>query len=109
MPHLRFRGLKEDNVAELSNALTKELATTMETTEDNFSFELIGTTFFSKGQRGGAYPFVEVLWFQRSQEIQDAAARIITQKVKQLCPQDDVAVIFVPLAKNSYYENGTHF
>lgn len=109
MPHLRFRGVNEQQVAELSNSLVKDLATTIETTEDNFSFELIGTQFFSRGQKGGAYPFVEVLWFQRSQEIQDAAAKIITEKVKLLCPHDDVAVIFVPLAKNSYYENGTHF
>ncbi|UYL09522.1 DUF1904 domain-containing protein [Bdellovibrio sp. SKB1291214] len=109
MPHLRFRGLKEDQVASLSQTLVKDLAAAIETGEDNFSFELIGSHYFSKGQPGGAYPFVEVLWFKRSQEIQDKSALIITEQVKKLCPQDDVAVIFVPLEKNAYYENGSHF
>ncbi|QLY24350.1 DUF1904 domain-containing protein [Bdellovibrio sp. KM01] len=109
MPHLRFRGMKEEHVSELSQSLVKDLAQSIETSEDNFSFELIQTQYFSKGNRGGAYPFVEVLWFQRSQEIQDKSAKIITEKIKKLCPQDDIAVVFVPLAKNSYYENGEHF
>jgi hypothetical protein len=101
--------MKENHVATLSQTLVKDLAAAIETGEDNFSFELIGSQYFSKGQPGGAYPFVEVLWFQRSQEIQDKSASIITEQVKKLCPQDDVAVIFVSLAKNSYYENGSHF
>ncbi|WP_413584736.1 DUF1904 domain-containing protein [Bdellovibrio sp. HCB274] len=109
MPHLRFRGINQDQVAKLSQTLPNNLAATMETTEDNFSIEHIHTDFFSKGQKGGAYPFVEVLWFQRSQEIQDQSAKIITEQVKQYCPNDDVAVIFVSLTKSAYYENGSHF
>ncbi len=109
MPHIRVRGMSEEHVAHLSQSLPQDLAPAMETSEDNFSIEWIASQYFSKGQRGGAYPFVEVLWFQRSQEIQDKSAKIITDKIKQLSPQDDIAVVFVPLAKNSYYENGEHF
>ncbi|WP_413575119.1 DUF1904 domain-containing protein [Bdellovibrio sp. HCB290] len=109
MPHLRFRGLNQNHVAKLSQTLPTELAPAMATGEDNFSFEYIHADFFNKGQSGGAYPFVEVLWFQRSQDIQDRSAKIITDHVKALCPQDDIAVIFVSLEKSAYYENGSHF
>ncbi|WP_413582064.1 DUF1904 domain-containing protein [Bdellovibrio sp. HCB288] len=109
MPHMRFRGMKAEQVANLSQTLPQQLAPAMETSEDNFSFELINTQYFTKGQSGGEYPFVEVLWFQRSQEVQDKSAMIITEKVKALFPQDDIAVIFIPLEKKNYYENGSHF
>jgi hypothetical protein len=56
-----------------------------------------------------SYPFIEVLWFARSSEIQDHSAKIITEAVKQVTASTDVVVVFFELAKNSYYENGAHF
>lgn len=109
MPHIRIRAVKKDHVCQLSQSLAPELAQVMNTAEDNFTFEFIATEFFSQGQPSASYPFVEVLWFARSQEVQDASARIITAKVKALTGVEDVVVVFQVLEKSSYYENGQHF
>jgi hypothetical protein len=112
MPHIRFRAVKEDHVEKLSALLCKDLAKAMETSEDNFTFELVATQFFAQGKKVESYPFVEVLWFARSQEIQNLSAKIITEKVKAieaLAAYEDVIVVFQALPKTSYYENGEHF
>ncbi|MCV6004836.1 DUF1904 domain-containing protein, partial [Escherichia coli] len=73
-------------------------------------FEYIYTTFFSEGEVSPAYPFVEVLWFDRGQETQDKVAKVITQQVRGVVGEDiDVAVIFSALSPNAYYDNGEHY
>lgn len=109
MPHLRFREIDESIVSQLSLELPPLLAPVMTTSEDNFTFEKIETVFYSFGRQQKSYPFVEVLWFQRSQEVQNETANIISQKVQMLTGQADVVVVFIPIPKNSYYENGNHF
>ncbi|MBO9665805.1 MAG: DUF1904 domain-containing protein [Bdellovibrio sp.] len=104
-----MRALTEDQVSTLSNTLVKDLAKAIGTGEDNFTFELVATKFFYQAQKVAGYPFIEVLWFPRSQEIQNACAKIITEKVKALAPAEDVAVIFMALPQTAYYENGDHF
>lgn len=81
----------------------------MNTASDNFTFELVQTQFFSAGAATESYPFIEVLWFARSQKVQDECAGIITRQLKQLGHYDDVVVVFQVLPKESYYENGVHF
>ena len=108
MPHIRLRGIEEKHVAALSASVVADLAKTIQTSVDNFTFELVSTKFFEKGQGVAGYPFVEVLWFPRSQEVQDAAAKLLTGEIKKLVDQD-VAVIFVALPPTAYYENGVHF
>ncbi|WP_374078224.1 DUF1904 domain-containing protein [Bdellovibrio bacteriovorus] len=109
MPHIRMRALKADHVRQLSADLSKDLAQVMNTSEDNFTFEAVATQFFTQGQLTDSYPFVEVLWFERPQEVQDNCARILTDKVKALTGAEDVVVVFHVLAKTAYYENGRHF
>ncbi|MNK06306.1 hypothetical protein D3C87_242010 [compost metagenome] len=109
MPHIRMRGLKIEQVQTLSLELAAPLAEAMETDIDNFTFESVQTLFFSQGQENPGYPFVEVLWFARSQEVQDTCAKIITGKIQSLQAYEYVTVVFQVLNKNSYYENGKHF
>jgi hypothetical protein len=109
MPHIRMRAISAEHVATLSSSLVPDLAQIIQTPVDNFTFELIETRFFEKGSLTKAYPFVEVLWFARSQEVQDACARLITDKVKALVPENDVAVVFTVVNATAYYENGSHF
>lgn len=109
MPHLRFRALDEQQVKTLSDTLVAPLAKAMNTTEDNFTFEHIGTRFFYRGEEIQSYPFVEVLWFARSKEIQRKAAAIITDQVKAAAEAPDVVVVFQALPEADYFENGKHF
>lgn len=109
MPHIRFRAVTADHVQSLSQSLTESLAQTMSTSPENFSFELVSTQFFEGGKPISSYPFVEVSWFARSQEVQDQSARLITEQIKKLIPNGDVVVVFHVLQQKSYYENGEHF
>ncbi|KHD87206.1 MAG: pseudouridine synthase [Bdellovibrio sp. ArHS] len=109
MPHIRTRAIKTEVVSQMSKELPKLLAAEMNTAEDNFTFEAVSTQFFNQGVTEESYPFVEVLWFARSQEVQDRCAQILTEKIKELTPAPDVVVVFQVLEKNAYYENGKHF
>lgn len=109
MPHVRFRAVKKEDVQKLSQTLPAELAPVMNTAQDNFTFELVQTQFFSAGAAVKSYPFIEILWFSRSQEVQDDCAGIITRQLKHLGHYEDVVVVFQVLSKASYYENGVHF
>ncbi len=110
MPHLRFRAVEKQTVQTLSETLVETLQPLMECPREDFTFEYIESTFFGEGKPSLAYPFVEVLWFDRGQKTQDAAAKIITQHVRGLVGSDiDVAVIFSALNTNAYYDNGDHY
>ena len=104
-----MRAMSAEHVSSLSQTLVEELATVMQTSADNFTFELVSTQYFERGQASKAYPFIEVLWFARSQEIQDLSAKLITEQVKALTKAQDISVIFQELRPNAYYDNGTHF
>ncbi|EGQ9700624.1 DUF1904 domain-containing protein [Vibrio parahaemolyticus] len=110
MPHLRFRAVEPQAVQALSKPLTDELQPLMNSPREDFTFEYIYTTFFNEGEVSPAYPFVEVLWFDRGQETQDKVAKVITQQVRGVVGEDiDVAVIFSALSPNAYYDNGEHY
>lgn len=110
MPHLRFRAVEPQLVQTLSKPLTDELQPHMACPREDFTFEYIYTTFFQEGEVNSAYPFVEVLWFDRGQQTKDAVAMIITTQVRAVIGEDaDVAVIFTPLEGSDYYDNGQHY
>ena len=109
MPHIRIRSLNEAAVRNLSRELPQELASVMQTSVDNFSIELVATTFFKDGKRVEGDPMIEVLWFERGQEIRDKSANIITELVRKQTPAEYISVVFSALAQESYYENGSHF
>ncbi len=110
MPHLRFRAVEPQTVQVLSAPLTDALQPLMKSPREDFTFEYIYTTFYQEGEVTQAYPFVEVLWFDRGQEIKDQCAEIITQQVRGIVGEDvDVAVIFIALNPADYYDNAKHY
>lgn len=110
MPHFRFRAVEPQAVQALSKPLTDELQPLMDCPREDFTFEYIYTTFFNEGEVSAAHPFVEVLWFDRGQEVQDKVAAIVTEQVKGIVGQDsNVAVIFTALNPAGYYDNAQHY
>ncbi|MGF1688241.1 DUF1904 domain-containing protein [Photobacterium japonica] len=111
MPHLRFRAVEFDHLKVLSTQLVDDLLPLMACPREDFTLEHITTTFIFDGDVSEAYPFVEVLWFDRGQAVQDEVAQLITAAVRQALhePQLDVAVIFTPLTPFAYYDNGQHY
>lgn len=109
MPHLIFKALPSEQVSQLSKSLPQALATVMQTSTDNFYFELLPTTAFSMGDVISMDPLVQIIWFDRGQEVQDKAAKIITSEIRKITSANDVTVIFQTVSQKNYYENGQHF
>ncbi|ROV61083.1 DUF1904 domain-containing protein [Vibrio ponticus] len=110
MPHFRFRAVEPQTVQTLSKPLIDELQEIMGSPREDFTFEYVYTTFYHEGEVNPAYPFVEVLWFDRGQEKQDSVAKIITDQVRGIMGQDvNVAVIFTALNPSAYYDNAEHY
>ncbi|MFA0413697.1 DUF1904 domain-containing protein [Vibrio renipiscarius] len=110
MPHFRFRAVEPQLVQTLSKSLIDELQSHMNSPREDFTFEYIYTTFYHEGEVSAAYPFVEVLWFDRGQETQDTVAKIITDQVRGIIGEDiNVAVIFTALNASGYYDNAQHY
>lgn len=110
MPHFRFRAVEPQTVQALSNVLIDELQPLMNSPRQDFTFEYIYTTFFFEGVVAPAYPFVEVLWFDRGQETQDKVAKILTEQLKAIVgAETNIAIIFTALDPKGYYDNAEHY
>jgi len=112
MPHLRIRALSENAVKSLSRTLPLELSKILSTPQDNFTVERVATTFYRAGEAVAEVeldPMIEVLWFERGSEAREAVAKKVTEFVKAHTPSEYIAVVFVNIPKDNYFENGKHF
>nr|WP_321271186.1 DUF1904 family protein [uncultured Tolumonas sp.] len=108
MPHIRCRGMQRDTVVAISETLVEQLAELTKAPAAHFTIEYIPAEFIATRFGGQAYPFIELFWFDRGQEIQDAAAQLITSIVKSKLEMD-VAVVVKPIQRTNYYDNGQHY
>lgn len=108
MPVLRVKAVNENKVLDFSKGLIDELQELIECPRDYFSIEVTQSKFIMDGKFVDGLPMVEVLWFDRGQEVQDKAAKIITKHINS-AGYMNVDVIFHSLEHKKYYENGEHF
>lgn len=108
MPQIRFRGLNSKDVKAISKELVNNLTNIIGCPRNYFILEVVNSTFIHDGSEVDGYPFVEVAWFDRGQEIRDKTAVEITRAVKAVI-DGDVDVAFINYKEDSYYENGKHF
>ncbi|MEC6833807.1 DUF1904 domain-containing protein [Photobacterium toruni] len=111
MPHLRFRAIAFDTVKQLSATLVDNLQPLMECPREDFTLEHIPASFIFDGEVSDGYPFIEVFWFDRGQEVQDRVATVITAAIRKVVADNnqDVAVVFTALTPSAYYDNGQHY
>ncbi|MCM3601734.1 DUF1904 domain-containing protein [Robertmurraya korlensis] len=108
MPFLLIRGISVEQVKSISQPLVEELADLCECGTDNFTLEVVNSTFVFDGREVPGYPFIEVKWFERGLDIQKKFANIITKQVQSLrIPEVEVA--FSTFKESSYYLNGKSF
>lgn len=110
MPHIRCRGMQRETVVAMSETLVEQLSELTAAPAAHFTVEHVATEFIATRFGGKAYPFIELFWFDRGQEMQDAAAKLITAIVQQTVGDvADVAVVVLPLTRTAYYDNGVHY
>lgn len=104
MPHLRFRGFDEAILDQYAPSLIPTLAAAIGCPEVWITIESVPTRFLTVPQQ----PMVEVVWFPRMQSVQDEVARILYEAAISWVHPEPV-VIFIPVAKKDYYEDGKNF
>lgn len=108
MPQLLIKGISVEQVKTISKPLVQELAELCACGTDNFTLEVMNSTFVFDGEEVPGYPFIEVKWFERGLEIQNEFANLITKQVHSLgIPEVEVA--FTTFRESNYYLNGKSF
>lgn len=108
MPQLKIRGIEAEKVCKISKELIDELTEIVGCSRDYFTIECIKTTSIFDGEIVTTYPFIEVAWFDRGQDVQDKVAKVLTKYINILGVQD-LDIAFTIFTENRYYENGEHF
>jgi hypothetical protein len=108
MPHIRVRGMYEEDVRRVAPKFIEEMVKRIDCPRDHVTVEVLPTIWIEQAGSSQAYPFIEVHWFDRRQEIQDEIAAALTDAVMDE-GFEEVAVLFYPLLKEKYYDNGVHY
>ncbi|MGL5150706.1 MAG: DUF1904 family protein [Clostridium sp.] len=107
MPMIKIKGIGENEVIKKSTILIDELVDIVGCPRDYFSIELVNSTFIMDGKIVDAPTMIDVLWFERGQEVQNKVAKCITNHFKE--DRECLDVVFYALDTTRYYENGEHF
>lgn len=108
MPIIKLKAIELKKALEISKELIDELQELVKCPRDYFNLSVDTATYIRDGKIVEGPTMVEVSWFDRGQEVQYKAAKIITKYIN-LVGYENVDVIFFPLNKSNYYENGEHF
>lgn len=82
MPQIKIRGINENDICKISEKMINDLVEAVKCPRDYFEIECIKSVAIRDGKIADVYPFVEVAWFDRGQEVQDIVARIITDSIR---------------------------
>ncbi|WP_278682517.1 DUF1904 domain-containing protein [Paraclostridium bifermentans] len=109
MPQIKIRGINETDVCKISENMIDKLVEAVKCSRDYFEIECIKSVAIRDGKIAEVYPFVEVAWFDRGQEVQDIVAKIITDSIRNNLDVESMDLAFTVFEKEKYYENGEHF
>ena len=109
MPHLRFGQFLSTPLQRIS-ALMADLCALTGGKPEFVTLECVPSQWVRDGQPEAGFPFVELVWFERPQEMQDAAAALITRHLKGVLGSRPMWWCrCLPIVKSHYYSNGQHY
>lgn len=109
MPQIKIRGIHENKICEISEKMIDNLVDAVKCPRDYFEIECIKSVAIRDGKIAKVYPFVEVAWFDRGQDVQDKVAKIITDSIRDNLDIKGIDLAFTVFEKEKYYEDGEHF
>ncbi|WP_281890014.1 DUF1904 family protein [Paenibacillus sp. YYML68] len=108
MPALIVRGISPEAMRTISTPLVEELASICSCGTDNFTIECLTTTGVFGGELVPSFPFIEVTWFERGQDVRDRFAAAIHQQLQSI-GIEEAELAFIVYAESSYYINDKRF
>lgn len=103
MPQILVRNVDKETLVRLSDDMISALVEITGTDRDDFTLELMQVESITE-----PYPFVDIYWFDRPLEIQDAVSKVITDALMG-AGLEELGLCFHELSKRKYYYNGQHF
>lgn len=110
MPFFRFHFVEASRLAGISRQMADKIQQTIGCPREHIVFELIHSSVVEDEaiKNGNGWPFIEVDYFERPREIQDAVAQILYDCLKDAgYPDSDVH--FRYLQPENYYEDGKSY
>ena len=106
MPFFRFHFVEETRLAVVSRQMTDRIQHVVGCPRNHIVLEVIRSVIVGdEGIRGGEWPLVEVDYFERPEEIQEAVAGIVSECLREIGYANS-DVHFRYLCAKNYYENG---
>ncbi len=103
MPQIIVKNVKKDELESIADLMLFNLSKIIGCELDTLSLELIESAFINV-----KYPIIQINWFARPKNIQDAVAEEIDGFLRRLGYQQR-DVFFIVLEKERYYDNGVHY
>lgn len=104
MPKLVFKGVKLEEIKDISAQLVDTLAGIANAPRHVFTLECVENPFIFDGEIVQPVPVVSVQWIDRGQATKDLMATAIDQAVRSK-GYENVEVVFSELKKGDYYIN----
>lgn len=106
MPFLRFHSTDAGKLSEISRKMTDLIQETLQCPREHIVLEVIHSEIVCDGAINcGDWPFVEISYFQRSRDLHDKVAQIVSSCLQEI-GYTDSDVYFLYLDPRNYYENG---
>jgi hypothetical protein len=110
MPHIRVRGMSFETLESISESLIESLADITDTPNSHFTLEYQAVSYLVAGGSSPAYPFFEIVWFNRGGDVKAKIAAYIDDLVRPLIVTgQDITVMFHDTKGADYFENAEHF
>lgn len=108
MPQLTVRGVPLEQLLMVSVSLCRELAEICGCPEDNFTIDCLQVVSVTGGSLGPTYPFVEVAWFERGEEVRNRVAEAIDRHMRfgSRAAVHELEIAFKTYKEDAYYING---
>ena len=108
MPQIIVKGVTQEQAKSLAMDNCEKLGQIVDCSADWFVFDWQESKFFDFSGEIRHWPVVQVWWFARPQEVQDAVAKLLNDYFVQLgYPGSQIS--FHIFEYESYYEEGNNF
>lgn len=109
MPFLRFHFVEASELARVSRKMTDRIQEVTGCPREHIVLEVVGSVIVGDdGIKRGDWPLVEVDYFERPPDVQDAVAKAVSELLREAgYPNSDVC--FRYLKPENYYENGVRY
>lgn len=108
MPRIRFKGIKKEKIEKFSSRLIDDLQKIIGCPREYFVVEISRDEFISHTETIEETPFVEILLFDRGDEVEQKIVTVVDELIKSEGYKTN-DIYFISLDKKKYYEDGQHF